>query len=130
MHIGSRVLYATKWHRIFIHMIIFGSKLWSIMYPIYDLLIFYQTWSIIIRTLLSHNVYQLINNISYQYHKPSHLFSLIVIAKCKLLIQCILKSAQLYAIMWILFHRITILNMIIILITTSIIQNRLKWIVI
>ena len=28
MHIGSRVSYA-KWHRIFVYMIIFGSKIWS-----------------------------------------------------------------------------------------------------
>ena len=32
MHIGSRVSYA-KWHRIFVCMIIFGTKLWS-RYPI------------------------------------------------------------------------------------------------
>ena len=39
-----------------------------------DLSIFYRPWSImIIRTLSSHNVYKLINNISHQYHKPSHI---------------------------------------------------------
>ena len=33
MHVGSRVLLYAKWHRIFIYMIIFGSKLWS-RYPL------------------------------------------------------------------------------------------------
>ena len=71
-----------------------------------------------IKTLSSHNVYQLINNISHQHQNPSHiifnsrdnpipiniinlliLFSLLVIAKCKLKLQRIIKSAQLNAIM-------------------------------
>ena len=63
MHIGSRVSYTSKWHRIFINMIIFGSELWS-RYPVtmmiyeYFTELFYWTWSImIIRTLSSQNVW-------------------------------------------------------------------------
>ena len=69
-----------------------------------DLLIFYQTWStMIIKTLSSHNVYQLINNISHQHHKPSHF--IFTSSDCQANENYyynthILKTAKLYAIIW------------------------------
>ena len=52
------------------------------------------------------------------------LFSILVIAKWKSFLQRILKSAQLYAIIW-MFHRKSIVNIIIILIT-SIVQKMIE----